>query len=133
TLLAAWRSRARMTSRPRSVPPCASFKTTRKTSPPSTKSHRSDMPLECLVIYVLINKPEGKELEVWLEDKQFDPPKDGAGLDGIAIGGDGNIYVNTFTKGEFFRVEVREGRPGKVTRLATSRPLKLPDGLLSDG
>jgi hypothetical protein len=24
---------------------------------------------------------------------------------------------------------VREGRPGKVTRLATSRPLKLPDGL----
>src|ERR1019366_10721278 len=55
TLLAAWRSRARMTSRPRSVPPCASFKTTRKKSPPSTKSHRSDMPLECLVIYVLIN------------------------------------------------------------------------------
>src|ERR1019366_3023509 len=56
TLLAAWRSRARMTSRPRSVPPCASFKTTRKKSPPSTKSHRSDMPLECLVIYVLINR-----------------------------------------------------------------------------
>jgi hypothetical protein len=24
------------------------------------------------------------------------------GLDGIAIGGDGNIYLNTFTKGEFF-------------------------------
>src|ERR1019366_8740768 len=45
-----------MTSRPRSVPPCASFKTTRKKSPPSTKSHRSDMPLECLVIYVLINR-----------------------------------------------------------------------------
>jgi len=44
---------------------------------------------------ILRLKPEGKELEVWLEDKQFDPPKDGAGLDGIAIGGDGNIYVNT--------------------------------------
>ena len=65
--------------------------------------------------------PERKELEVWLEDKQFDPPKDGAGLDGIAIGGDGDIYVNTFSKGEFFRIEIREGRPGKVTRLATSR------------
>lgn len=44
-----------MTSRPRSVRRCASFKTTRQKSPPSTKSHRSDMPLECLIIYVLIN------------------------------------------------------------------------------
>ena len=70
-----------------------------------------------------------------MEDKQFDPPKDGVGLDGIATGDDGNIYVNTFTKGEFFRVEMSEGRPGKMTRLALSRPLKLPDGLrpLSDG
>jgi sugar lactone lactonase YvrE len=78
---------------------------------------------------ILRLKPDRKELEVWLEDKQFDPPKDGVGLDGIAIGGNGNIYVNTFTKGEFFRVEMRGGRPGKVTRLATSRPLTLPDGL----
>jgi hypothetical protein len=39
------------------------------------------------------------------------------------------MYLNTFTKGEFFRVEMEEGRPGKVTRLATSRPLLLPDGL----
>jgi len=39
------------------------------------------------------------------------------GLDGIAIGADGNIYLNTFTKGEFFfRVEMREGRPGKDSR-----------------
>jgi sugar lactone lactonase YvrE len=78
---------------------------------------------------ILRLKPDGKELDVFLEDSQFEPPKHGAGLDGIAIGGDGNIYVNTFTKGEFFRVDVRDGRPGKVTRLATSRPLKLPDGL----
>jgi len=61
---------------------------------------------------ILILKPDRKELEIWLEDKQFDPPKDGVGLDGIAIGGDGNIYVNTFTKGEFFRVEIR-GSLGK--------------------
>jgi sugar lactone lactonase YvrE len=83
---------------------------------------------------ILRLKADRKELEVWLEDKQFDPPKDGVGLDGIAIGGDGNIYVNTFTKGEFFRVEIREGRLGNVTRLKTSRPLTLPDGLrpLSD-
>jgi sugar lactone lactonase YvrE len=78
---------------------------------------------------ILRLKPDGKELEVFLEDQQFEPPKEGVGLDGIAIGGDGNFYVNTFTKGELFRVEMREGRPGKVTRLATPRALKFPDGL----
>jgi streptogramin lyase len=40
---------------------------------------------------ILRLKPDRKELEVWLEDKQFDPPKSGAGLDGIAIGGNGNM------------------------------------------
>jgi streptogramin lyase len=59
---------------------------------------------------------------------QWKPPS-GIGLDGIAIGGDGNIYVNTFTAGDFFRVEVKDGNPGAVTKLETSRPLKLPDGL----
>jgi sugar lactone lactonase YvrE len=78
---------------------------------------------------ILRLKPDRKELEVWLEDKQFDPPKSGAGLDGIAIGGDGNMYINTFTKGEFFRVDMDKGGCGKVTRLATSRPLILPDRL----
>ena len=52
---------------------------------------------------ILRLKPGSKELEVWLEDSQFAPPKDGAGLDGIAFGGDGNLYVNMFTKGDFFR------------------------------
>lgn len=80
---------------------------------------------------ILRLKPDRKELEIWLEDMQFEPPTDGAGLDGIAIGGDGNIYVNTFTKGKFFRVEMHEGQPGKVTRLVTSRALKFPDGLRS--
>ena len=70
-----------------------------------------------------------KELDVWLENKQLEPPKNGAGLDGIAIGGDGNIYVNTFNGGDFFRIEVKNGEPGTVTKLQTSRPLKLPDGL----
>ena len=37
--------------------------------------------------------------------------------------------VNTFSKGEFFRIDMHEGRPGKVMRLGTSRPLKLPDAL----
>jgi streptogramin lyase len=77
---------------------------------------------------ILQLKPGAKALEVWIEDKQFQPPS-GVGLDGIAIGSDGNIYVNTFNGGGFFRVEVKNGTPGAVTRLKTSRPLKLPDGL----
>jgi hypothetical protein len=51
------------------------------------------------------------ELEVWLEDS-FAPAK--AEVDGIAFGGDGNLYVNTFTK-ESFCVEVHNGAPGRVT------------------
>ena len=74
-------------------------------------------------------RPGGNQLEVWLEDQQFAVPSPDAGLDGIAFGGDGHLYVNTFTKGELFRVEVRNGTPGKVTKLQTSRPLKSPDGL----
>jgi len=74
-------------------------------------------------------KPGSNQLEVWLEDQQFVAPNQGAGLDGIAFGGDGNLYVNTFTKGEFFRIEVRNGAPGKVTKLQTSRPVVSPDGL----
>src|SRR5262245_42659133 len=78
---------------------------------------------------VLRLKPGSSQLEVWLEDQQFAVPSPGAGLDGIAFGGDGHLYVNTFTKGEFFRIEVHNGAPGKVTKLQTSRPLMSPDGL----
>ena len=78
---------------------------------------------------ILRLKPGSKELEIWLEDSQFAPPKDRAGLDGIAFGGDGNLYVNMFTKGDFLRVDVSNGAVGKVAKLKTSRPLSFPDGL----
>jgi streptogramin lyase len=74
-------------------------------------------------------KPGSTQLEVWVESPAFEQPAQGAGLDGIAFRGDGNIYVNTFTNGAFFRVEVKDGSPGKVTKLQTSRPLRFPDGL----
>src|SRR5262249_4400986 len=63
----------------------------------------------------------------------FEQPKGGAGLDGIAFGGDGNLYLNTYTPGGFFRVDVKDGKPGKVTKLKTSRPLTFPDGLRPTG
>lgn len=78
---------------------------------------------------ILRLKPGSSHLEVWLEDQQFAVPSPGAGLDGIAFGGDGHLYVNTFTKGELFRIEVQNRGPGKVTKLQTSRPLMSPDGL----
>ena len=41
------------------------------------------------------------------------PPQGAPGLDGIAFGDDGNLYVNTFANGDFFRVEVKDGTPGR--------------------
>jgi hypothetical protein len=50
-------------------------------------------------------------------------------LDGIAFGGDGNLYVDTYNPGELFRVDVTDGKAGKVTKLKLSRPLILPDAI----
>ena len=83
---------------------------------------------------ILRLKPGSSELEVWLESPAFEQPPQGApGLDGIAFGADGNLYVNTFAPGGFFRVEVTDGKPGAVTKLEPSRQLKFPDGLRSIG
>ena len=83
---------------------------------------------------ILRLKPGSTQLEVWLENAAFEQPPQGApGLDGIAFGGDGNLYVNTFATGDFFRVDVKDGLPGKITKLKPSRPLKFPDGLRSTG
>ncbi len=66
--------------------------------------------------------------EVWSADSQF--LVDGSGsLDGIAFGGDGNLYVDTFTTGRLYRIATHNGVAGKVTRLTLSRPLANPDGL----
>lgn len=77
---------------------------------------------------ILRLKPGAKDLEIWLENDLL-APKNGAGLDGIAFGSDGNLYVNTFGGNEFFRVTLKDGAPGSVTKLETSRPLKNPDAL----
>jgi sugar lactone lactonase YvrE len=78
----------------------------------------------------ILRLPKGSnKLEVWHEDAQWTPPQQGPGLDGIAVGGDGNVYVNTYVKGELFRVDVIDGKADKVTKLSTSRPLVKADGL----
>ena len=83
--------------------------------------------------HILRLKPGGSEFEVWASDPRFAPPKGGAGLDGIAIGTDGAIYVNTFTPGGLFKVGVTDGRAGEVTTLQPSRKLTLPDSLRAYG
>ena len=84
---------------------------------------------DTLSTHILRLAPGGKELEVWKEDPLFAPPAKGAGLDGIVIGGDGNVYTNTFTEGKMFRVDVLDGKPGKVTELKPSRPTKFTDAM----
>ena len=82
---------------------------------------------------VLRLKPGGDGFDVWATDQHFTPPPNGGGLDGIAFGSDGALYVNTFTKGDLFRIEVKDAAAGTVTALKPSRPLTNPDGLRRDG
>jgi hypothetical protein len=71
----------------------------------------------------------GATFEIFASSPQFLPPKAGsAGLDGIAFGGDGNLYVTTYAAGGLFRIDVEKGKAGRVTRLRGA-PLALPDAL----
>lgn len=84
---------------------------------------------------ILRLKPGSQTLEVWKSDPLFAPASKEAGLDGIAFGTDGNLYVDTFTTAKLFRIDVKDGQAGAVTPLTPSRPLVLADGLrpLGDG
>lgn len=73
--------------------------------------------------------PGGHELEVWVDDPLLAPPVGGNGLDGIAFGANGSLYVDTYTAGELFRVDILDGKAGRVTKLQSSRPLILSDAI----
>jgi streptogramin lyase len=73
--------------------------------------------------------PGSNRLEVWATDPLLAPPVGGAGLDGIAFGTGGSLYVDTYTSGELFRIDVVDGNAGKVTKLKPSRPLTLSDAI----
>lgn len=78
-------------------------------------------------------KRGAKALEDWHHDVAY-APEPGAGLDGIAIGGDGNLYVNNVRANLMARVEVKpDGSPGKTTLLTLSAPVSGPDGLRALG
>jgi streptogramin lyase len=70
--------------------------------------------------------------EVFAQDSAFSALRsDSAGLDGIAFGGDGNLYVTNYTAGELVRVEVKGGKAGRITALSGNHQLKSPDALRS--
>jgi streptogramin lyase len=79
--------------------------------------------------YVYSLRPGGAALEVWATDPMLGPAKDGVGLDGIAFGDDGNLYVTTYIPARLFRIAVKDGKPGSVTELKPSRPLDHADAL----
>jgi streptogramin lyase len=82
---------------------------------------------------ILKLSPGATTFEVFARDSAFSPPQRGFGLDGIAFGSDGNLYVTTYTVGELVRVEVEDGRAGRVTTLSGTHHLKFPDALRALG
>jgi sugar lactone lactonase YvrE len=85
---------------------------------------------------VLRWRPGAEALEIWLESPLLGAGPGKGGLDGIAFGADGSLYLNNLYSGAIYRVDVQaDGTAGAITSLALSRPLVLPDGMkpLSDG
>lgn len=67
----------------------------------------------------------GAALEVWTAD-----PKIAGGIDGIALGDDQTVYINTFFTGHLVRIMVgQDGKAGAITELNLSKPVSRPDGL----
>jgi len=74
-------------------------------------------------------RPGTSQFEIWATDERF-RVKDGAGLDGIAFGGDGNLYVNLYNGNALFRIDLdKDGKAGKVTELQPSQKIALCDGM----
>jgi sugar lactone lactonase YvrE len=69
----------------------------------------------------------GTQLEIWFTDPSLQP--NGIGLDGIAFGSDGNLYFNRYLAADLYRIEVKQAKAGKLTKLRASRKLVLADAL----
>jgi len=73
-------------------------------------------------------RPGAHDLGVWITDSRL------AAIDGVAMLGDGAVYVNTFLSGELFRIPVNsDGSAGAIVKIETSTPLGRPDGLRTVG
>ena len=66
-------------------------------------------------------------VQLWVTDPQFDT--NGGGLDGIVFDGSNRAYVDTFSGGGLYRIDINNGVAGHVTKLRASLPLVMPDAL----
>ena len=84
--------------------------------------------------HILRLKPGANQFEIWASDQRWAGNEDNPQWDGIAFGSDGKLYVNTFSAGGLYRVDVKpDGSAGVVTKLQTSIPLDHPDGMRNYG
>jgi sugar lactone lactonase YvrE len=73
--------------------------------------------------------PGGKALAVWFTDPSLETAPGAAGLDGLAFGSDGNLYVDRYTAADLYRIDVKGGMAVKLTKLKPSRALVLADAI----
>ena len=78
-------------------------------------------------------KPGGTALEVFATDPMLGPAKDDVGLDGIAFGSDGNLYVTSYIPAKLFKIAVKDGKAGAVSELKPSRAIDHADAMRSFG
>ncbi|MBO9604219.1 MAG: SMP-30/gluconolactonase/LRE family protein [Novosphingobium sp.] len=76
---------------------------------------------------VLLLRKGATTLEEWLADPVL------AGVNGVAVGNDGALYVDTMASGKLFRIAIANGHAGTPEAIATPRPLERPDGLRALG
>lgn len=77
---------------------------------------------------IFVLGPNANELELFARSEEL------VGVDGIALAGDGTIYINNVRRQLFQRVERgADGSFAGLTTLTTSSPLEGPDGLRSLG
>jgi streptogramin lyase len=78
---------------------------------------------------VLRLAPGAKEFEVWFTDPSLQPPNGAPGLDGLAFGPDGNLYIDRYAPGDLYRINVKGGKATGFTKLTPSRTLVLADAI----
>jgi hypothetical protein len=78
-------------------------------------------------------RPGGTALEVFATDPMLGPAKDGVGLDGIAVGSDGNLYVTSYIPAKLFKIVVKDGKAGAISELKPSRAIDHADAMRSFG
>ena len=77
---------------------------------------------------VLVLRKGASALATWVKDARL------ASVDGIAIGGDGAVVVNTVSSGHMFRIPmIKGGAAGEIAELTPSVKLGGPDGLRAIG